>query len=106
MAFVAEKTFTVEGNPIPDTRHAPEITRFVKGIEPALLFQQSSRAYHCAAPAGKHRGLKFDRDLLYSAATFHDMVQSPAPSTAHERSEVDGTNAARDFLRRLGSDRC
>ena len=97
MVFVAEKTFAVEGICIPDTRLAREITQFVRDTEPALLFHHSSRVYYWGALAGKHRGLKFDRELLYAGAMFHDMGLTPAHSSAHERFEVDGANVARDF---------
>jgi hypothetical protein len=60
MTLTAEKTFTVEGIRIPDTRLAREITQFVRDTEPALLFHHSSRVYYWGALAGKHRGLKFD----------------------------------------------
>ena len=77
MTFVAEKTFTVEGIRIPDTRLAREITQFVRDTEPALLFHHSSRVYYWGALAGKHRGVKFDRELLYAGAMFHDMGLTP-----------------------------
>src|ERR1700737_2076726 len=102
MTFAAEKTFTVEGICIPDTKLAREITQFVRDTESALLFHHSSRVYYWGALAGKHRGLKFDRELLYAGAMFHDMGLTPAHSSAHERFEVDGANAARDFLRGHG----
>src|SRR6202790_3751462 len=102
MAFVAEKTFAVEGIPIPDTRLAREITQSVRDTERALLFHHSIRVYYWGALAGKRRGLKFDRELLYAGAMFHDMGLTPAHSSADERFEVDGANAARDFLRNRG----
>jgi hypothetical protein len=68
------------------------------------LFHHSSRVYYWGALAGKHRGLKFDRELLYAGAMFHDMGLTPAHSSAHERFEVDGANVARDFLRSHGVD--
>jgi hypothetical protein len=102
MTSVAEKTFTVEGIRIPDTQLAREITQLVRDTESTLLFNHSSRVYYWAALAGKRRGLKFDRELLYAGAMFHDMGLSPAHSSAHERFEVDGANAARDFLRSHG----
>ena len=102
MTFAAEKTFTLEGIRIPDTRLAHQITQFVRDTEPELLFHHSSRVYYWGALAGKHRGLKFDRELLYAGAMFHDMGLTPAHSSAHERFEVDGANAARDFLRSHG----
>jgi len=98
MTFAAEKTFTLEGIGIPDTSLAREITQFVRDTESALLFHHSSRVYYWGALAGKRRGLKFDRELLYAGAMFHDMGLTPAHSSAHERFEVDGANAARDFL--------
>jgi hypothetical protein len=99
MTFATEKTFTVEGIGIPDTRLAREITQFVRDTESALLFHHSSRVYYWGALAGKHRGLKLDRELLYAGAMFHDMGLTPAHSSAHERFEVDSANTARDFLR-------
>ena len=102
MTVAAENTFTVEGMRIPDSRLAREITQFVRDTESALLFHHSSRVYYWGALAGKRRGLKFDRELLYAGAMFHDIGLTPAHSSAHERFEVDGANAARDFLRSHG----
>jgi hypothetical protein len=102
MTLVAEKTFTVEGIRVPNTSLAREITQFVRDTEPALLFHHSSRVYYWGALAGKRRGLKFDRELLYAGAMFHDMGLTPAHGSADERFEVDGANAARDFLRSRG----
>jgi HD domain len=101
MAVTAEKTFAVEGIRVPDSSLAREITQLVRDTEPGLLFHHSSRVYYWGALAGMHRGLKFDRELLYAGAMFHDMGLTPAHST-HERFEVDGANAARDFLRSHG----
>jgi hypothetical protein len=97
MTVAAEQIFAVEEIRIPDSRLALEITRSVRDTEPALLFHHSSRVYYWAALAGWRRGLKFDRELLYAAAMFHDMGLTPAHSSAHERFEVDGANAARGF---------
>src|ERR1700709_2876871 len=99
MTFAVEETFTVEGIRIPDTSLAREITQLVKDTESALLFHHSSRVYYWGALAGKHRGLRFDPELLYAGAMFHDMGLTHQHSSAHERFEVDGANAARDFLR-------
>src|SRR5207244_10212789 len=48
------------------------------------------------------RRLRYDSELLYAGAMFHDMGLTPAHSSADERFEVDGANAARDFLRGHG----
>jgi hypothetical protein len=102
MTLAAEKTFTIEGIGIPDSSLARAITEMVRDTESALLFNHSSRVYYWGALAGKRRGLKFDSELLYAGAMFHDMGLVPAHSSAHERFEVDGANAARDFLRSRG----
>jgi HD superfamily phosphodiesterase len=102
MTVAAETVFTVEGIRIPDSRLAREITELVRDTEPTLLFHHSSRVYYWGALAGKRRGLKFDRELLYAGAMFHDMGLTPVHSSAHERFEVDGANVARDFLRSHG----
>jgi hypothetical protein len=102
MTVAVEEVFTVEGIRIPDSRLAREITQLVRDTESALLFHHSSRVYYWGALAGNRRGLKFDRELLYAGAMFHDMGLTPAHSSAHERFEVDGANVARDFLRSRG----
>ena len=93
---------TIQGTGIPDSKLAREITEFVRDNESPLLFHHSSRVYYFAALAGTHRGLKFDPELLYAGAMFHDMGLVPRYSSADERFEVDGANAARDFLRSRG----
>ena len=50
--------------------------------------------------AGKRRGLKFDPELLYIGAIFHDMGLTPQYSSKADRFEVDGANSARAFLRK------
>jgi len=92
----------VEGISIPDSRLAREITEVVRDTETPLLFHHSSRVYYFGALAGKHRRLKFDPELLYAGAMFHDMGLTRKHSSAHERFEVDGANTARDFLRGHG----
>jgi hypothetical protein len=89
----------IEGVAIPDSKLAREITEVVRDTETPLLFHHSSRVYYFGALAGKHRRLKFDAELLYAGAMFHDMGLMPRHSSPNERFEVDGANAARDFLR-------
>ena len=84
---------------IPESKLAREITELVRDTEPALLFHHSSRVYYWGALAGKRRGLKFDPELLYAGAMFHDMGLTHQHSSQTERFEVDSANAARDFLR-------
>ena len=87
---------------IPDSKLAREITELVRDTESPLLFHHSSRVYYWGALAGRRRGLRFDPELLYAGAMFHDMGLTHRHSSPNERFEVDGANAARDFLRGHG----
>jgi hypothetical protein len=98
------KSSTVVGVIIPDSKLAREITELVRDTETALLFHHSSRVYYWGALTGKRRGLRFDPELLYAGAMFHDMGLTPQYASADKRFEVDSANTARDFLRRHGID--
>ena len=89
---------SIDGIAVPDSRLAREITELVRDTESELLFNHSSRVYYWGAMAGKRRGLVFDPELLYAGAMFHDMGLTHQHSSACERFEVDGANAARSFL--------
>jgi hypothetical protein len=93
---------SVAGVAVPDSKLAREVTELVRDTEPPLLFHHSSRVYYWGALTGKRRSLRFDPELLYAGAMFHDMGLTPAHASAHERFEVDGANVARDFLRSHG----
>jgi HD superfamily phosphodiesterase len=95
-------SLVVEGAAIPDSKLAREITEVVRDTVTPLLFHHSSRVYYFGALAGMHRGLKFDPELLYAGAMFHDMGLTPRHSSPNERFEVDGANTARGFLRGHG----
>src|SRR5271156_3914409 len=90
------------GIKIPDSQLAREITELVRDTESPLLFHHSSRVFYWGALTGTRRGLTFDAELLYAGAMFHDMGLTHRHSSADERFEVDGANAARDFLRGHG----
>jgi HD domain len=95
-------TLAIDGISIPDSALAREVTELVHDVESPLLFHHSSRVYYWGALAGRRRGLAYDAELLYVGAMFHDMGLTPRHASADERFEVDGANAARDFLRRHG----
>jgi hypothetical protein len=84
---------------VPDSKLAREATELVRDTEPSLLFNHSTRVYYFGSLAGKKRGLKFDPELLYIAAMFHDMGLTREYSSKSDRFEVDGANAAKTFLR-------
>jgi hypothetical protein len=102
MTLAPAITSAVDGIEIPDSKLAREITELVRDTESPLLFHHSSRVYYWGALTGKRRRLRYDSELLYAGAMFHDMGLTPAHSSTDERFEVDGANAARDFLRGHG----
>ncbi|MBR0913920.1 hypothetical protein M2171_001203 [Bradyrhizobium japonicum USDA 38] len=87
---------------IPDSKLARDAAQVIRDTETDLLFQHSMRVYYWAALAGKRKGLTFDPELLYVAAMFHDYGLTAGYGESHLRYEVDGANAAREFLRSHG----
>lgn len=87
---------------VPDSRIAREITQLIRDTESELLFQHSLRVYYWGALSGRRQGSRFDPELLYAAAMFHDIGIAPHYHGSQLRFEVDGANAARDFLRGHG----
>src|SRR5579883_2319140 len=83
---------------VPDSLLAKEATDILHGHATELLFNHSMRVYLFAAEQGRQRKLRFDRELLYVAAAFHDLGLIRKFSSPDERFEVDGANAARQFL--------
>ena len=90
---------SISGVMIPDSKLAREATELVRDTESPLLFNHSTRVYYFGSLAGKRRGLKFDPELLYIGAMFHDMGLTAQHSSKSDRFEVDGANTAREFLR-------
>jgi hypothetical protein len=83
---------------IPDSVLAKEATGILREYSSDLLFNHSVRVYLFAAEQGRRQQLRFDAELLYIAAAFHDLGLIKKFSSQNERFEVDGANAARQFL--------
>ena len=83
---------------IPDSLLAKEATDILREHSTELLFNHSMRVYLFAAEQGRQQKLRFDPELLYVAAAFHDFGLIKKFSSPNERFEVDGANAARQFL--------
>ena len=83
---------------IPDSLLAKEATDILREHSTDLLFNHSIRVYLFAAEQGRHQKLRFDPELLYVAAVFHDLGLIKKFSSQTERFEVDSANAARQFL--------
>ena len=83
---------------IPDSLLAKNATDILRGYSTDLLFNHSMRVYLFAAEQGRQQKLRFDPELLYVAAAFHDLGLTKKFSSQNERFEVDSANAVRQFL--------
>ena len=83
---------------IPDTKLAREAHDILREFSTELLYNHSNRVYLFAAEQGRQQNLRFDPELLYVSAAFHDLGLLKEYSSDSERFEVDGANAARQFL--------
>jgi len=92
----------IAGVRIPDSAIARQATELVREAESELLFLHSMRVYAWGALAGERRSLAYDPELLYVGAMFHDLGLTQRYRDSTLRFEVDGANAARDFLRSHG----
>ncbi|GFG84987.1 HD domain-containing protein [Mycolicibacter algericus] len=96
---------TIADITIPGTALAREITEFIRDTEDDLLFNHSRRVFLFGALQGRRRGLQPDLELLYAGAMFHDLGLTRRYRTSTVRFEVDGADAARDFLLQRGVDK-
>jgi HD superfamily phosphodiesterase len=94
----------IAGIVIPDTPLVREITEYIRDTEDELLFNHSRRVFLFGALQGRRRGLQPDLELLYAGAMFHDIGLTEGYRTSMDRFEVNGANAAWDFLLARGVD--
>ena len=83
---------------IPDSAIAKDAEQILREYSTDLLINHSVRVYLFAAELGRQQKLRFDPELLYVAAAFHDFGLLTKFSSEDERFEVDSANAARQFL--------
>lgn len=92
----------IAGVRVPDSAIARAATQLVRDAEDDLLYNHSRRVFFWGALSGDRRGLKYDPELLYLGAMFHDMGLTDRYASRDLRFEVDGANAARDFMMSYG----
>lgn len=92
----------ISGVRIPDSKIAREAAELIRQYETEMLFNHSVRVFVFGAMKGIRQNLKFDSELLYIAALFHDLGLVDAYHTETKRFEVDGADAAREFLKSHG----
>jgi hypothetical protein len=89
---------TIAGITIPDTELVHAATALVRAAADDTLFDHSRRVFLWGSLKAAARGLDVDPELAYVGGLFHDLGLTAAYATKDRRFELDGAEAARDFL--------
>jgi len=87
---------------VPDTQLTREATGLLREFSTPLLFNHSHRVFFWASEMGRQTRQKFDVELVFICAAFHDLGLLKKFSSATDRFEVDSANAVRQFLEHHG----
>jgi HD domain len=83
---------------VPNTRMTREATGLLREFSTPVLINHSHRVFFWANEMGRQTGQKFDVELVFICAAFHDFGLLKKFSSANDRFEVDSANAVRQFL--------
>lgn len=100
MAITRPKS--VAGITIPDSIIAQQATELLLEHGTEFIYNHSLRVFLFSSLNAKRNKLSHDTELLYVASVFHDLGLVRPYSSPDLRFEVDGANAAREFLRGHG----
>lgn len=92
----------IAGVKIPDSAIAGQATELLREHGSELLYNHSLRTFLFASLNGRQNNIRYDAELLYVSAVFHDLGLTAHYCSEDKRFEVDGANAARDFLKSHG----
>jgi len=84
----------------PDSPLCVASRAYAQRVSPPFLFNHVMRTYAFAATVGG-QGPAYDAEILYIGCLLHDLGLCETVPT-HERFEVDGADAAKEFLTRQG----
>ena len=93
---------TTAGIEIPDSKLATEAADILREYGNELVWNHSHRVFLFGSLLGREENLKYDPELLYISALFHDLGLTKQYSSPDKRFEVDGANAARSLLEQHG----
>lgn len=93
------KLKAIAGITIPDSTISVQATDLLLTHGNEFIYNHSLRVFLFASLNGQRNKLSFDPELLYISAIFHDLGLTSKYSSEDLRFEVDGANAARDFLK-------
>jgi hypothetical protein len=87
---------------VPDTQLTREAAGLLREFSTPVLINHSHRVFFWANEMGRQTGQKFDAELLFICAAFHDLGLVKKFSSDTDRFEVDSANAVRQFLEHHG----
>jgi HD domain len=87
---------------VPDTQLTREAAGLLREFSTPVLINHSHRVFFWASEMGRQTGQKFDAELLFICAAFHDLGLLKKFSSDTDRFEVDSANAVRQFLEHHG----
>ena len=93
---------TIADIEIPDSKLVTEATELVRDVTDELIYNHSRRVFLFGSVNGQAQELKYDPELLYVGAMFHDLGLTEGYRQSMQRFEIDGADAAADFLRKQG----
>jgi len=96
------KLKSLAGISIPDSAIATQATELLLEHGTEFIYNHSLRVFLFGSLNGQRNNRLYDPELLYVSAMFHDLGLTSNYSSADLRFEVDGANAARDFLKGHG----
>jgi hypothetical protein len=96
------KLKSAAGISIPNSTIATQATELLLEHGTEFIYNHSLRVFLFASLNGNRDKLAYDPELLYVSSVFHDLGLTKHYSSADLRFEVDGANAARDFLKSHG----
>lgn len=95
---------TIAGVTIPDSKMAQDATELVRDVANDLIFDHSHRVFIFGSLRGMDEGLRYDSELLYIGAMFHDLGLTDKYRRTDQRFEIDAADVAHDFLTGYGVD--
>jgi hypothetical protein len=88
----------VAGIRLPDTALALAAADLARAACPPFLFNHCMRTFLFGALLAERDRLEYDREMIFIAASLHDLGLTKAYATAEHSFEMDGADAAKAFL--------
>ncbi|NWN88107.1 MAG: HD domain-containing protein [Micrococcaceae bacterium] len=95
---------TIAGVTIPDSKMTQDATALVRDVANDLIFDHSRRVFLFGSLRGMDEGIRYDAELLYIGAMFHDLGLTETYRRTDQRFEIHAADVARKFLTEYGID--